>query len=222
MDFERARFNMVEQQIRPWDVLDPQVLESLFALRREEFVPAAWRSLAFADMEIPLDVGSGRSGEVMLAPKVEARLLQAAAVEAGDRVLEIGAGSGYMAALLARHAAAVISYEIRPELAQFARSNLTRSGISTAEVRDGTGLQACSGSEVFDVVMLSGSVSFIPPELLALLSDGGRLVAIVGDTPVMTAQLITRTSGGGVTVAPLFDTVARPLSGFPAKEAFVF
>jgi protein-L-isoaspartate(D-aspartate) O-methyltransferase len=222
MDFERARFNMVEQQIRPWDVLDPQVLESLFAVRREEFVPAAWRTLAFADLEIPLDVGSERSGEIMLAPKVEARLLQAAAVAAGDRVLEIGSGSGHMAALLARHAEAVISYEIRPELAQFARSNLSRAGISSVEIRDGNGLQACSGSGVFDVVLLSGSVPFVPSELLDLLSDGARLVAIVGEEPVMTAQLITRIAGGSVTVEPLFDTVARPLVGFPVKEAFVF
>ncbi|NBS66920.1 MAG: protein-L-isoaspartate O-methyltransferase, partial [Betaproteobacteria bacterium] len=193
--FEQARFNMVEQQIRPWDVLDAQVLESLFAVRREDFVPSEWRSLAFADMEIPLDVSGTRSGEVMLAPKVEARLLQAAAIEPGDRVLEIGTGSGYMAALAACHAAAVISYEIKPDLARFARENLSRAGIRSVEVLDGNGLQACSGSGVFDVVILSGSVSFVPKELIERLADGGRLVAIVGELPVMTAQLITRRPG---------------------------
>ncbi len=222
MDFERARFNMVEQQIRPWDVLDAQVLESLFAIRREDFVPASMRSLAFADMEIPLDIDQIRSGEVMLAPKVEARLLQAAAVEPGDRVLEIGTGSGYMAALLARHAATVISYEIKPALARFARANLSRARIDTVEVIESNGLQACSGSGVFDVIVLSGSVSFVPQALIERLADGGRLVAIVGELPVMTAQLITRRPGGGESVEPLFDTVAPPLAGFPARQAFVF
>ncbi len=222
MDFERARFNMVEQQIRPWDVLDPQVLDLLFVIRREEFVPPAFRSIAFTDMEIPLDVGGGRSGEVMLAPKVEARLLQAAAPRAGESVLEIGTGSGYMAALLSHGAQRVLSFEIRPELAAFARDNLSRAGIRSVSVEQGNGLDAVAQGAKFNLIVLSGSVPFVPEPLLAALQPGGRLVAVVGEQPVMTAQLITRTSDSGYAAEALFDTLASPLKGFPQKERFVF
>jgi protein-L-isoaspartate(D-aspartate) O-methyltransferase len=222
MDFERARFNMVEQQIRPWDVLDPVVLETLTELRREEFVPPSCRTLAFADLEIPLDVEGQHTGEVMLAPKVEGRLLQAASVDRADKVLEIGTGSGFMAALLARLADSVVSYEILPELASFARANLQRAGIPNVEVRDGNGLLACGRGEIYDLVMLSGSVAFVPQDLLGLLAQGGRLVAIVGEWPVMSAQLITRISAGEYSTEVLFDTVTAPLKAFPAKQRFVF
>jgi protein-L-isoaspartate(D-aspartate) O-methyltransferase len=222
MDFERARFNMIEQQIRPWDVLDPLVLETLTEIRREAFVPPALRNLAFADMEIPLDIGGRHTGEVMLAPKVEARLLQAAAVDRSDKVLEIGTGSGFMAALLARLADHVVSYEILPELAAFGRANLARAGLSGLDVREGNGLSACGQGEVYDLIVLSGSVQSLPQDLLDLLAAGGRLVAIVGELPVMNAQLITRMASGEFSTEVLFDTVAAPLKGFPTPQRFVF
>jgi protein-L-isoaspartate(D-aspartate) O-methyltransferase len=222
MDFERARFNMVEQQIRPWDVLDPKVLETLAGLKRENFVPPSCRTLAFADMEIPLDLPSGATGEVMLAPKVEARLLQAAAVDRADKVLEIGTGSGFMAALLARQADRVVSYELRPELAAFARGNLARAGLGSVDVREGNGLASCTLGESFDLIVLSGSVAFVPADLLALLAAGGRLLAIVGNEPIMNAQLIVRTSAREFATEILFDTVAPALTGFPHQQKFVF
>jgi protein-L-isoaspartate(D-aspartate) O-methyltransferase len=224
MDFERARFNMVEQQIRPWDVLDPQVLETLSMVRREEFVPPAARALAFADLEVPLDIDGVQSGEVMLTPKVEARLLQAAGIDPAEKILEIGTGSGFMAALLAHTGASVVSYEIRPELAAFARRNLARAGCARVSVREGNGYeQLCAGRETFDLILLSGSVAFVPEPLLERLAPGGRLIAIVGDSPMMTAQLIRRGPTGTAQSAEiLFDTVAPSLQGFPAKPRFVF
>lgn len=224
MDFERARFNMIEQQIRPWDVLDPAVLETLADLRRENFVPPGARALAFADLEIPLDLGDTQTGEVMLAPKVEARLLQAAAVDSADKILEIGTGSGFMAALLAHSGASVVSYELRPDLASFARDNLDRAGCRQVTVREGNGYEAiCSGHEAFDLIVLSGSVPFVPEALLAHLAQDGRLIAIVGREPVMTAQIIRRGATPGSRLAePLFDTLAPALKGFPSQARFVF
>lgn len=222
MNFELARHNMVEQQIRPWDVLDPAVLETLSAIHREDFVPPAYRSLAFTDMEVPLDVSGVKTGEVMLAPKVEARLLQAARPQPTDSVLEIGTGSGYMAALLASHAQRVLSCEVRADLAGFARGNLSRTGFSQVTVKHGNGLDELKGAAQFNLIVLSGSVPFVPDIVLQALSAGGRVVAIVGDAPVMTAQLITRTSDNRFTAEPLFETISRPLVGFPHKERFVF
>ena len=221
MDFELARFNMVEQQIRPWDVLDQSVLDLLLTVKREDFVPPALRALAFSDLELPLDIAGSQTGEVMLAPKVEARLLQAAAVKRSDSVLEIGAGSGYMAALLAQQAARVLTYEIQPVLARFAIQNLQRAGVVNAVVREGQGLSAADAGP-FDLIVLSGSVSFVPDQLLSALSPGGRLIAIVGEPPMMTAQLITRTDSAQFSAEILFDTVAKPLVGFPQKDRFVF
>lgn len=222
MNFELARHNMVEQQIRPWDVLDPAVLETLATLHREDFVPPAFRSLAFTDMEVPLDVGGVKTGEVMLAPKVEARLLQAAQPQPADSVLEIGTGSGYMAALLARHAGRVLSCEIRADLAAFARDNLVRAGLEQVTVKFGNGLDELKGAAQFNVIVLSGSVPFVPDVVLQALSPGGRVIAIVGEAPVMTAQLITRTSDTRFSSEPLFETLTTPLVGFPQKERFVF
>ena len=222
MNFELARHNMVEQQIRPWDVLDPAVLDTLNAVHREDFVPPAHRSLAFTDMDIPLDVGGVRTGETMLSPKVEARLLQAAMPHPGDSVLEIGTGSGYMAALLARHAERVISCEIRTDLAAFARDNLARAGFPQVSVLNRNGLDELAGGARFNLIVLSGSVPFVPDAILAALHPGGRVVAIVGEPPVMTAQLITRTSDSRYSAEPLFDTVAPSLLGFPQKDHFVF
>lgn len=222
MNFELARHNMVEQQIRPWDVLDPAVLETVAAVRREDFVPPAYRALAFTDMEVPLDIDGVRTGEAMLAPKVEARLLQAANPQPTDSVLEIGAGSGFMAALLARHAQRVISCEIRADLAAFARNNLDRAGFGQVAVEHCNGLSALEGAARFNLIVLSGSVPFVPDAVLQSLAPGGRVIAIVGEAPVMTAQLITRTSESRFTAEPLFETLANPLAGFPRKERFVF
>ena len=221
MDFERARFNMVEQQIRPWDVLDQDVLDLLFVVRREDFVPRAWRSLAFSDTEIPLTIDGRATGEAMLEPKVEARLLQALAVRKHKHVLEVGAGSGYMAALLAHRARHVVSYEILPELAKFARENLDRAGVRNAIVETGNGAEP-AGSGRFDVIALSGAVSFVPDALLQRLAVGGRLAAIVGDQRPMEAQLITRTTENGFSAVNLFETSAKPLSGFPRRDRFTF
>ena len=221
MDIERARFNMVEQQIRPWDVLDQDVLDLLFVVRREEYVPPAYRSLAFTDMEIPLTVDGVATGETMLSPKVEARLLQGAEVRRHESVLEFGTGSGYMAALLGHRARRVLSCELRPELSAFASANLGRGGVGNVTVQTGNGLEVADTAS-WGVIVLSGSVPFVPETLLQRLEIGGRLIGIVGELPVMVAQRITRVGEREFSVDNLFDTVAQPLSGFPQKEKFRF
>lgn len=217
MNIEQARFNMIEQQIRPWEVLDPQVLDLLFVVKREEFVPAAYRNLAFADMEIPLG-----SGQVMLAPRVEAKLLQELGLKKTDKVLEIGTGSGYMAALLAARADYVVSVECRPELAEMARQNLERANISnvTVEVRDGA--NGCSESGPYDAIVVSGSMPSVPAALLKQLRVGGRLAITVGTAPVMEAQLITCTGDGIYNTVNLFETVIPAIDGTTAKDQFSF
>ena len=173
MNIETARFNMIEQQIRPWEVLDGQVLSLLSIVKRENFVPLAHKALAFADMEIPLQ-SSGSKGQCMLAPKVEARLLQDADIKATDKVLEVGTGSGYMAALLAHQAASVLSFEIDPALAQMARTHLQNEGIANVEVRQADGSHGAPADGPFDVIVLSGSVPDVPQHLLKQLKLGGR------------------------------------------------
>ena len=217
MNLEQARFNMIEQQIRPWDVLDSQVLQLLAVVKREDFVPAAHRALAFADMEIPLP-----GGQCMLTPRVEARMLQDLAVRKHEKVLEIGAGSGYMAALLAHKAQRVISLEIIPELAAMARNNLQKAGIHNAEARLGDGSKGIPVEGPFDVIVLSGSVADIPQSLLANLKVGGRLAAIVGDEPMMRATFITRTAEAAFQTSQPWDTVAPRLVNFPESSRFTF
>ena len=175
MNIEQARFNMIEQQIRPWDVLNLGVLELLAVVKREDFVPPEHRGMAFVDTEVPLS-----NGECMLAPKVEARLLQELAVHKHERVLEIGAGSGYMAALLAHKAQHVTTLEIHPELARFAAANLRRAGVTNVTVTTADASQTLPTDGPFDVIVLSGSVAEVPETLLAHLKTGGRLAAIVG------------------------------------------
>jgi protein-L-isoaspartate(D-aspartate) O-methyltransferase len=217
MNIEQARFNMIEQQIRPWEVLDPQVLDLLFVVKREDFVPAAYRALAFADMEIPLG-----NGQVMLAPKIEAKLLQELAVKKTDKVLEIGTGSGYMAALLAARAEHVVTVELVPELANTARQNLERAGVANVAVEIGNGLQGWSERAPFDVIVLSGSVPVLPADLLKQLRVGGRLAAVVGEAPVMEAQLITCTAEGVFNTVNLFETVVPVLNQVEPKSRFEF
>ena len=217
MNIEQARFNMIEQQIRPWDVLNLGVLELLAVVKREDFTPAAYRSMAFVDTEVPLP-----GGQCMLAPKVEARLLQELAVHKHERVLEIGAGSGYMAALLAHRAQHVTTLEIDAGLAAFAKANLQRAGAMNVTVRQADGSSGLAAEAPFDVIVLSGSVAEVPATLLAQLKVGGRLVAIVGQEPVMRALLITRIGEQGLERSVLFDTVAQRLRGFDEPTRFRF
>ena len=216
---------MIEQQIRPWEVLDPRVLALLDSVHRENFVPAAHKSLAFADMELPLNQPAV-DGQVMLAPKVEARLAQDLLLKPTDAVLEIGTGSGHMAALLASLTQRVVSIEIDEALAQLARENLQKAGIANAEVRcadaAANGFAACSANGPYDAIVLSGSVAEIPSALLALLAPGGRLAAIVGFEPMMRATIVTRTGEASFQTAQPWDTVAPRLRHFPEPSRFRF
>lgn len=216
-EMRQARFNMIEQQIRPWDVLDTEILDLLSVVKREEFVPLAYKSLAFADMEIPLP-----GGQCMLAPRLEARLLQDLAIQKHESVLEIGTGSGYMAALLAHRARQVISLELVPELVEMARANLRKAGISNAEVRGFDGSKGAPAEGPFDVILLSGSVAEVPHALLEQLRVGGRLAAIVGDEPVMRATFVTRTGAADFRTVQPWDTVAPRLKNFPEPSRFTF
>jgi protein-L-isoaspartate(D-aspartate) O-methyltransferase len=221
MNIEQARFNMIEQQIRPWDVLDQEVLELLVLVKREAFVPAAYRALAFADTEIPLP-----HGENMLAPRVEARIMQELAVQKHENVLEIGAGSGYMAALLAHRARHVTTVEIEPELKEMAQKNLADYGVTNVEVVLGDGAQGYTApnqpNAPYDVIVLSGSVGSVPEKLLSQLKVGGRLFAVVGTAPAMTAQIVTRNSEVDYSTVGLFETVIKPLRNAPEPSHFKF
>ncbi|MEY4752448.1 MAG: hypothetical protein RJA44_123 [Pseudomonadota bacterium] len=217
MNVEQARFNMIEQQIRPWNVLDPAVLSLLSVVRREQFVPATHQAEAFMDLEVPLG-----GGQVMLAPRVEARLLQEAAVQRNEKVLEIGAGSGFLTALLAHRAQQVVSFEIRPALAAMARENLRHAQIMNAEIRQGDGANGDAARGPWDVIVLSGSVAEVPKQLLAQLKVGGRLLAVVGNEPMMVAVRVTRSGENSWQTTPLFDTVTPRLEGFAATTTFKF
>ena len=224
-NLEHARFNMIEQQIRPWDVLDPKVLDLLSVVKREDFVPIAHKALAFVDMEIPLlasDEEAMQRGHCMLAPRVEARMLQEVNLQPHEKVLEVGAGSGYMAALLAHRAGRVISLEIHPELARMARANLQRAGVTNAEVREADGSKGLAAEAPFDAIVLSGSVAEVPQNLLQQLKVGGRLVAIVGFEPMMRATIVTRTGESSFATAQLWDTVAPRLAHFAEPSRFHF
>ena len=220
-DIEHARYNMVEQQIRTWEVLDQNVLDLLFTLRREEFVPPQYRSLAFVDMEIPL-AGDGTAGQTMLAPKLEARMLQELAINPTDRVLEIGTGSGYMTALLARRGAHVTSVEIVPEFKTAAAGKLAAHGISNVTLEVGDAAHGWHKSAPYDVIVLTGSVPVLVDEFRMSLKPGGRLLAVVGEAPVMAARLITRAAGGAWNSVGLFETCIAPLRNAPQPERFVF
>lgn len=214
---ERARYNMVEQQIRPWEVFEPTVLDLLYTLKRENFVPAAYRQLAFADMEVPLGHDA-----VMLCPKIEAKMLQAVLPKASDRVLEIGTGSGYMAALLGSLAAQVHTVEIEPALVEMARHNLNRAGFTNVQISQADASRGFSCQAPYDVIVVSGGLGVVPQVLLAQLKVGGRLCAIVGDDTVMTAQLITRRNEDAFETENLFETVAPMLRNAPQADPFNF
>lgn len=217
MNTEQARYNMIEQQIRTWDVLDQSVLSLLAVVKREDFVPPACRALAFVDTEAPLP-----GGRFMLSPKLEARLLQELQVHKHERVLEVGTGSGYMAALLAHKAQEVITLETDPELAAFARANLQRAGVLNVRVRQADGSRGLPEEAPFDVILLCGSVAEVPNSVLSQLKVGGRLATIVGQQPIMRAMLFTRRGEHDYETAELFDTVAPRLKGFGEPSKFKF
>jgi protein-L-isoaspartate(D-aspartate) O-methyltransferase len=217
MSIEQARFNMIEQQIRPWDVLDQGVLSLLAVVKREDFVPAEHRGMAFFDTEVPLG-----HGQFMLAPKVEGRFLQELDVRRHERVLEIGAGSGYMAALLSHKAREVVSVEIEPALVKLARDNLRRAAITNVSVLEADASKGLPTPGPFDVIVLSGSVAAVPKFLLTELKVGGRLIAIVGQEPVMRATIVTRVGEQDFRHVEVFDTVAPRLSGFGEPSRFSF
>lgn len=214
---EQARFNMVEQQIRPWQVLDPQVLTVLSNVQRELFVPQAYQAMAYTDTDIPLG-----HGEAMAPPRVAARLMHDLHLTGTEKVLEIGTGSGYMAALLAGRAQRVVSLEINPELASNARNNLQRAGISNVDVRVADGSTGASGDAPFDAIVLGGSVAEVPQALLQQLAIGGRLLAIVGHDHVMAATLFTRTAEAAWDSKALWDHTAPRLQGFAEPTRFKF
>ncbi len=217
MNIEQARFNMIEQQIRPWNVLDQDVLDLLLVVKREDFVPAAYKALAFVDTEIPLP-----GGEAMFTPKIEARILQEVQLKKHENVLEIGAGSGYMAALLAHKARHVTTVEINPELKDLAQANLARAGVSNAAVELGDGSQGWNPGSPFDVIVISGAIEALPEEFLKQVKVGGRIAAIIGQAPVMTAQVITRVSETAYDTVKVFETNVKPLSNSVKHSRFTF
>ncbi len=221
IDIERARFNMVEQQIRTWEVLDQQVLDLLFAVRREDFVAPQYRSLAFVDMEIPL-ADNAPTGERMLAPKLEARMLQELAVKPTDRILEVGTGSGYMTALLAKRGAHVTSVEINPAYSAVAATRLSAHGIANVTLEVGDAARGWSKHAPYDVIVLTGSVPVLAGEFQQSLKPGGRLLAIVGEAPAMQARLTTCAGGGAYDSVSLFETCIAVLRNAPQPERFVF
>lgn len=216
-NLEQARFNMIEQQIRTWEVLDQAVLDLLYAVPREEFVPRAYRKLAFADMAIPIG-----EGESMMTPRVEARLLQALAPRKTDRVLEVGTGSGYLTALLARCAGHVYSLEIRPALAAFGRGNLLRHGADNVTLEIADGARGDAKRAPYDVIVLTGSTPVLPRELREQLAPGGRLFAVVGEAPVMSARLVTCSAPGAFATTDLFETLLAPLVNAQQPPRFRF
>lgn len=217
MDLEQARYNMVESQIRTWEVLDQRVLDTLSAVKREDYVPDKYRPLAFVDMEIPL----GR-GEVMLAPKLEARMLQELTLRDSDRVLEVGTGSGYMTALLAALAGHVYSVECHADFSESARARLADHRVNNVTLEIGDAGRGWSRHAPYDAIVLTGSVPLLPKSLEAQLKSGGRLLAVVGDPPVMTARLVTSISEGVCNEVGLFETCIAPLRNVPQPERFIF
>ena len=217
MDLEQTRFNMVAQQIRTWYVLDDNVLDLLYKVKREEFVPAENRAAAFVDMEIPLGYG-----QVMLTPKMEARILQELHIKKTDKILEVGSGSGYMTALLADQGAHVYSVEIIPELKAMAENNLKAHNITNVTIEQGDAARGWAKHEPYDVIVLTASTPVLPATFQNSLNPGGRLFAIVGEDPVMEALLITCVAPGEFITEQLFETstVALVNAQQPARFSF--
>ncbi|MDD9980273.1 MAG: protein-L-isoaspartate O-methyltransferase [Gammaproteobacteria bacterium] len=216
MNFERARFNMVEQQIRPWEVLDRAVLDLLERAPREAFVPKEFRRLAYADIAVPIG-----DGEAMLPPRVEGRLLQALRIGPEERVLEIGTGSGFLTWLLAQRAAHVTSIELDPTLAELARTNLAAQGVGNVTVEVGDGRRGWKGGTSYDAIAVGGSVPVPEPAFEAQLAVGGRLFVVVGTAPAMEAMLVRRAGEGEWIRECMFETVLPPLHGSETPQRFV-
>ncbi|MDO4231926.1 MAG: protein-L-isoaspartate O-methyltransferase [Lautropia sp.] len=222
MNIEQARFNMIEQQVRPWRVNDAQVLDILSKVQREEFVPAQCLGMAFADTQVPLDIDEHRSGQVILPPKMDARMLQALAITPQERVLEIGTGSGYGTALLGHCSQHITSWELDPVLAEFAAANLRRAGFANFSLHTGDAHEALQDANAqWDVIVFSGAVALPPEDFLARLKPGGRLFCYLGEAPVMEACVYTHTQGNLVRT-DLYETMAPTLKGFPVPNHFRF
>jgi protein-L-isoaspartate(D-aspartate) O-methyltransferase len=220
MNLEQARTNMVEQQIRTWEVLDQDVLDLLYVVPREAFVPEQHRALAFSDLEIPIEEGV-KAGQRMWQPKLEARVLQELNVRKADRVLEVGTGSGYFTALLSHRAAHVVSVEISPALAAFGRANLERHGADNVALEIGDAAHGWPAHAPYDVIVLTGSTPLLPPSFAEQLAPGGRLFAVVGEAPAMTARIVV-SSGTGWRSNNLFETVILPLANAERPSRFRF
>ncbi|GAB3406116.1 protein-L-isoaspartate O-methyltransferase [Massilia agilis] len=217
MNIEQARFNMIEQQIRPWNVLDQDVLDLLHVVKREQFVPQAYANLAFADVEIPLP-----GGEAMLAPKIEARILQEVMLKKHEDVLLVGAGSGYLAALLAYKGRHVTAVEISPELKALAEANLSRAGVTNVTVELGNAAEGWPAHAPYDVIVVSGSLESLPEGFLKQLKVGGRIAAIIGEPPVMSCNIVTRVADTAYSTVKVFETNVKPLTGAPVASHFEF
>ena len=217
MNLEQARANMVEQQIRTWDVLDQDVLDLLYLVPREDFVAPQYRALAFSDLEIPIG-----EGERMWAPKMEARVVQELGLRKSDRVLEVGTGSGHLTALLAHRAAHVFSVEIRPALAAFGRANLERHGVENVTLEAGDAARGWAKHAPYDAIVLTGSTPALPHAFLEQLAAGGRLFAVVGEAPAMSARLVTCAAPPACQSVDLFETVVLPLVNAERPSRFRF
>ncbi len=216
MNLEKARFNMIQQQIRPWDVLDQRVLDAMESLPRHEFVPEAYRQLAYADMRIPIG-----EGQVMMTPKVEARLAQELRLGDDDKVLEVGTGSGFLTALLASLAGHVHSVEIHEALAKTAAERLASHGIANVSVAVGDASRGWEVEAPYDAIAVTGSLPELEKELQGQLKVGGRLFVIVGGSPVMEALIITRVGDRDFARKSIFETDLPPLEGVDKPEEFI-
>lgn len=217
MDIEQARFNMIEQQIRPWDVFNSAVLDVMQTVPREHFVPEKYKNLAFSDIEIHLP-----HQQVMMSPKVEGRMLQALNVGSGDHVLEIGTGSGYVSACLAKLAHHVTTIEIHEELSNAAKNNIAQFGLNNIEFVTGDIFKQIESLGTFDVVAVTGSMPEPTASLNSLLRPNGRLFVIFGEEPVMTANLITCAQGTQCRTESLFETCIPSLLNTTKETVFEF
>jgi len=217
MNIEQARFNMVEQQVRTWNVLDQNVLGLMERAPRDAFVPDAYRTLAYADISVPLT-----HGQFMLAPRIEARMLQSLRLDSADRVLEIGTGSGFFTYMLAALAGHVVSVEIHPELLESARLRLETHNAFNITLEQGDGVTGRASGAPYDVIAVTGSIPILDEKLESQLSIGGRLFVVVGEAPTMEAMLIERVSESEWRRDDLFETVIPPLTGAPSRPQFVF